>query len=165
MDKLTKFRAIAVAVSLAVIFALVGVFSVFPTPQPASADSVGAARNITLYSGVATTSTSTTTVGVQTVYYGEADCYSVVTGMQINISTTGATTVTNKIQHSPDNSNWVDLTSWATANVTNSVLFTKTVLPGQYIRLVQTVAPDFLGGGYSKPITGSVVCTIKNVLR
>lgn len=164
MDKLTKFRAIAVAVSLAVIFALVGVFSVFPTPQPASADSVGAARNITLYSGVAATSTSTTTVGVLTVYYGEADCYSIVSGMAA-ITATGATTVTNKIQHSPDNSNWVDLTSWATANVTNSVLFTHTSLPGQYIRLSQTVAPDFPGGPASKPITSSVVCSIKNVVR
>jgi len=159
MNRLTKSRLVITILSIAAL-AVMTVSSAFLTaPQPVGAEVVIGTRNVTLFNFAGTTAATTTSPSFFSASYGEADCYSSVTAMS-PITTTGATTVTNKIQHSPNAVIWSDLTSFgATGQVTTGVAFTHTTLYGQYIRLVQVVGNSF------NPITGSVVCTVRNVTR
>jgi hypothetical protein len=153
MNKLTKSRIIVTLSSIVALIAMTVGFSFVSAPKVADAESVVAARNVTLLSFAGTSPS------FFSVNYGEADCYSSVTAMS-PITTTGATTVTNKIQHSPNAVIWSDLTSFeTTGHITTDVKFTNTVLYGQYIRAVQVVGNSF------NPITGSIVCTLKNVTQ
>ena len=159
MDKLIKSRFAVTFLSIvALVFMSVG-FSAVSAPKTVGAESIVAARNVTLLNFAGTTAATTTSPSFFSVNYGEADCYSSVTSMS-PITTTGATTVTNKIQHSPNAVIWSDLTSFGTTgHITTDVKFTNTLLYGQYIRAVQVVGNSF------NPITGSVVCTLKNVTQ
>jgi hypothetical protein len=80
--------------------------------------------------------------------FGVADCYSTF------VNAAGTQTVTNKLQHSADGTNWVDLVSFAAAS-TAGTTFTRTAVYGQYLRNVPTL-------GTTNGVTFSVVCTLKN---
>lgn len=159
MVKLTKSRIVVTVVSI-VALAVMSVGAAFLTaPKSAGAEVVVGTRSVTLFTFSGTTAPTTNSASFFSSAYGEADCYSSVTAMA-PITTTGATTVTNKIQSSPNGVIWADLTGFgATGHITTGVLFTHTPLYGQYIRLVQIVGNSF------NPITGSVVCTVRNVTR
>lgn len=159
MDKLIKSRFAVTLLSIVALVVMSVGFSVVSAPKSVDAASIVAARNVTLINFAGIQSAVTNSPSVFSVNYGEADCYSSITAM-VPITAGGATTVTNKLQHSPNAVIWTDLTSFgATGHITTDVKFTNTKLYGQYIRVVSTI------GVPTNPITGSVVCTLKNVTQ
>lgn len=79
--------------------------------------------------------------------YGIADCYSIV-------DATSLQTLTAKLQHSADQTNWVDLYSYAAVSA-DGVAFTRTTLYGNYLRAVGTL-------GTANPVTWTLRCVAKN---
>lgn len=79
--------------------------------------------------------------------YGIADCYSIV-------DVTDSQTLTAKLQHSADQTNWVDLYTFTAASA-DGVAFTRTTIYGNYMRAVSTL-------GTANPVTWTVRCSAKN---
>lgn len=140
-------------VALMVFFSLVSLrigraLAADPTPQGVS----GVTQVVLMqYSNVTNTTSGGNSVALITGGYGMADCYNNGT-FQGGI----ANSVTTTIQSSSDGSNWVDTQPMVI--ITNGAVMSRVVLYGYYTRVsfaaVLTTA---------NPITGSVVCALKNL--
>lgn len=142
--KVNLLNRILTAVLLcALMFGLVGV-ALASDPQP---QSVTWYDTVQLYSGAAITSAPTGAANSKSVTFGIGDCYQIV-------DVTDATTVTGKLQHSPDGTNWVDLYTFP-AQTADSVVFTRTANYGGYQRYAATL-------GTTNPVTISAKCVYKD---
>jgi hypothetical protein len=136
-------RILTAALIAMLMLGLVGV-ALASDPQP---QSVTWYDTVTLYSGAGITSAPTGTANSKYVTFGIQDCYQMV-------DVTDATTVTGKLQHSPDGSNWADLYTFP-AQTADSVVFTRTANYGSYERYVATLAT-------TSPVTISLKCVFKD---
>ncbi len=148
-----KTRTLSIIAALSIALVCLAILAAVLPAQvtPARADSVASYNTVQIlaFGGVTTTQTGSAFVAG----YGQADCYAMTTQA---ISPTTAQTVTFALSHSWDRVNWVSLYSF-TDQTTNTVDFTRTLIYGNYLRAQATL------GDTGRPVTGSVVCVLKNV--
>jgi hypothetical protein len=113
-----------------------------PYPQ-----SVTWRADVALYAGNGVTTTVTGAASSKPAAYGVQDCYQIV-------DVTDAQTVTGKLQHSPDGTNWADLYTFSAITADN-VAFTRTAIYGAYARYAATLAT-------TNPVTITLKCVAKN---
>lgn len=92
-----------------------------------------------------------TSVATYQPNYALLDCYTVV-------GISGTNTVTVKLQHSVDKTNWVDLATFDPVTVNNTIIFTRLLQYGAYMRTI--VAPTVSSN--TVPITTIVTCMYRN---
>lgn len=119
-----------------------------PSPQ-----GVTAYVNSTLftYNGITQTTLNATGLGVVAPGFALGDCYNSIAFASAVVNTT-----TTKIQSSVDNINWVDTQSFI--DITNTTEMSRVVLYGYYTRAAVTSIFTT-----AVPLTGTVICTFKNL--
>jgi hypothetical protein len=98
-------------------------------------------------SGISNTETVTGTTYTFQGDFGIQDCYQIV-------DITDLQTVTGKIQHSPDGTNWVDNVSFSAVSADN-VIFTRTTIYGTHERYWASL-------GTTNPVTIALKCVPKD---
>lgn len=145
---------VAIAAMLLVTALLFAAFPIVPAvaaPAPAPLAATTNWRQAVLYQGNGITATANGTgylLARPETIYTTADCYNV-------IDVTDSQTVTIKLQHSGDSSNWVDLVTYANVSA-DTTAFTTTTLYGAYLRSsVSTL-------GTANPVTITTRCVLKD---
>lgn len=115
------------------------------TTKTATAETISNLRYVTLATNTGTTSTLVSGTGVDTQYYGSADCFATYT-----VGTLG---VTFTLQSSLDNSNWASVIEIPRPTVAGTTTLTRTPLYGTYTRVT-------MGVSTTNAITASVKCKL-----
>lgn len=152
---MNRKTALATIVGFVATFALIisAVFAggVSQPAQTATAESVWQFRYVTLATNTGTTATTVTGTGLETAYYGTADCFvTYVSGTAV----AGASfvTATYALQTSLDNVNFATSLTFP-AVITPSTIFTRTPLYGGYTRAVLTA-------GNTTAVTSTLKCKL-----
>ena len=144
----TLARISIVIVVVAVLSVLLSLALISSQPAPAQAQSTGSWATYVLRSGTTSITADANTSGFNVVDYGRADCYQTV-------DITSATNVTTTLQHSSDNSNWVDGATLTVQTADGTVQYT-TGITGSYLR----ASIDVMN---SNPVTPTIRCILKDV--
>jgi len=144
--KRTTLAIASAALAFAMLFALL---AFVPQPvRPASAQSVGAWAVYTLRAGTSSIAADTNTSGLVVADYGRADCYQTV-------DVASAQTVTTTLQHSVDNSNWIN-GQVLTVQTADGTVYLTTLITGTYLR----ASIDLFN---TNPVTPTIKCAVKDL--
>ncbi len=113
-----------------------------PSPQ-----SVIWRANLTYYTGNGITASAAGSAFTTQADFGVQDCYQI-------IDVTSSQTVTGKLQHSPDGTNWVTLYTFSQVSA-DAIAFTRTVIYGGYARYTVDISN-------TNPVTVALKCVAKD---
>jgi hypothetical protein len=142
--KINTFNRLLTVVLIAI--AMLGLVSVALAQDPSPQNVVWRSSQV-YYTGNGVTADVTGTAYTFQADFGIQDCYQIV-------DVTALQTVTGKIQHSFDNTNWVTQYTFPAVSADN-VGFTRTTIYGNYERYIATV-------GTTNPVTISLKCVAKD---